>query len=323
MHLNPTTGALAHLHFSDLPSLLDVGDVLVLNDTKVMNARFLATRATGGKVEVFLLEPLTGHEWLVLLRPASRLQVGERIQLGEQLVAVILEKHVMEGRHRIALESPLPIDDAIARFGHSPLPPYIHPEGGPKLSPDDYQTVYAKSVGAVAAPTAGLHFTEALMDALIQKGVLIETLTLHVGYGTFTPIEVANITDHQMHPERYSIREEVAERLTRAKTEGRRIVAVGTTSARSLESAWNGDKFQCGDKSTSLYITPGYTFRAVDGLVTNFHLPKSSLMVLVSALAGVALIREAYTTAIAQHYRFYSFGDAMLIGPTQCSDRVC
>lgn len=304
----------AHHIFAQLPDLLQPGDVLVFNDTQVIKARLFAKRKTGGSIEVFLLKPLGNQgEWQVLLNPARRLKIGEVLTIAPDFLCVVKEK--LPVGFAVALESPGSVYDALEQYGHLPLPLYIHPNQEANAFQKNYQTIMAKHKGAVAAPTAGLHFTEALLTALKAKGIQIETVTLHVGYGTFQPMSATYIQDHHMHAEYYELSAKTAQALNQAKQEGRRILAVGTTSARTLETVCHEGRFEAKKGETALFIYPGYRFGAIQGLITNFHLPQSTLLLLVAALIGKDLMQKVYQEAIAQKYRFYSFGDGMLLLP--------
>ncbi len=325
MRLDRASGRLTHAMFPDLPALLRRGDLLVLNDTRVFPARLLGHREPGkGAVECLLiarLEPASaaaGEErWRALVSPGARLSPGTRLVFegpAARLDGEVLERADNGRIVRLATADGSPVMAAIAALGHMPLPPYIkRPDAASDR--ERYQTVYARHEGSVAAPTAGLHFTPALFAALAAAGIEHTTITLHVGYGTFQPVRAELVADHQMAGESFAVGGAAAAALTRARAEGRRIVAVGTTSTRTLESlhldADGRVPAQSGD--TALFISPGYQFRMVQGLVTNFHVPKSSLLMLVSAFAGVEAIRRAYLEAVAARYRFYSYGDAMLI----------
>lgn len=301
--------------FGALSDLLQPGDVLVLNNTSVFPARLYGTSSTGAKVEIFLVNPLGRLEWEALARPAKRLGVGKRIIFDENLSAGVIERR--EGG-TVVLQFDAgdgSLDDAIDRVGRTPLPPYIQRDSS-ALDEDRerYQTVYAKHRGAIAAPTAGLHFTPEIIAQLRANGVETVEITLHVGYGTFEPIRAERLEDHRVQPERYEIDENSAEILNRAKDEGRRVIAVGTTTTRTLEYNFNKhSRFAAETGMADITILPGYSFRAIDGLLTNFHLPKSSLLVLVSTFAGRDLIMDAYRHAVDERYRFYSYGDCMLI----------
>jgi S-adenosylmethionine:tRNA ribosyltransferase-isomerase len=313
--------------FSELPDLLHPGDVLVLNETRVIPARLQAVRQTGGRVEVLLCEPKhmqretpaiersASHRWLALLRPSKRIREGERLRFlaGEdELGFAIVGERVEEGMRAIELHLSLPHDAFLQRAGRLPLPPYIHNESDEAQR--RYQTVFARIPGSIAAPTAALHFTPELLDAVQNRGIEIAKIALHVGIGTFAPVRTELVDDHRMHSERYRVPQNAADCIGRAQKEGRRIVAVGTTVVRALEGcvAERG-ALQPGEGSTSLFITPGFQFRAVDAMITNFHLPRSTLLMLVSAFAGRDRILRAYRAAIERRYRFFSFGDAMLL----------
>lgn len=304
------SGAVEHKHFYDLIDELHQGDVLVFNDSRVIPARLYGKKSpTGGKVEVLLLTPVGEDTWEVLVKPGKRALPGAVIEFPEGLTCQILDRTDFGGRI-VKFEYDGVFDDIIDKIGEMPLPPYIHE----KLEdPDEYQTVYARERGSAAAPTAGLHFTDELLERIKAKGVELVFVTLHVGLGTFRPVEEENIEDHEMHSEFYSITEEAAQTINRAKAEGRRIVAVGTTSIRTLESAGMTGMLQAGSGWTNIFIYPGYTFHIVDALVTNFHLPESTLLMLISAMSTREKILKAYEIAVQEKYRFFSFGDAMFI----------
>lgn len=311
--LDKHTGLLTHRHFPDIVQQLNLGDCLVLNDTRVLPARLLGRKAGGGAVvEFVLLKPLAHHlEWEVLARPGKRLAVGAQVEFGDgELTAEILGNTEAGGKIvRFALEGDF--HEALDRLGQMPLPPYIKEQLEDK---ERYQTVYSKHVGSAAAPTAGLHFTPELLQEIREKGVNIAFLTLHVGLGTFRPVQVDDISDHKMHSEYYVLSQESADLINQSRVQGGKIVSVGTTSTRTLETIAD-ESGQVRESSgwTDIFIYPGYKFKVVDGLITNFHLPKSTLIMLVSALAGRENILHAYHEAIAHRYRFFSFGDAMLI----------
>ena len=322
MRLDRVSGDVTHGVFGDLPGLLRAGDLLVLNDTRVFPARLLGRREPGGgAVECLLvarLETAPGEErWRALVSPGARVGVGARLVFdgpGGRLEGEVVERS--DAGRIVCLSTPdgSPVMSAIERLGHMPLPPYIkRPDEASDR--DRYQTVFARHEGSVAAPTAGLHFTPETLAALDRAGVERTTLTLHVGYGTFQPVRSEFVADHRMGSEAYEVGPAAAAALSRARAEGRRVVAVGTTSTRTLESLTIQPDGHIAPASgeTALFITPGHAFRVVDGLVTNFHVPRSSLLMLVSAFAGVEAIRHAYREAIAARYRFYSYGDAMLI----------
>ena len=304
--------------FERLPDFLRAGDALVINDSKVIPARLHGKKHTGGAVEVLLLSRVSGdtplmQTWEVLLRPAKRLSVGDRIGFAEGCEARVGAR-VSEKKWLLDFTVTMPFARFLERHGKAPLPPYIKRRKGDGHSPEEdvrrYQTVYARQPGSVAAPTAGLHFTDEVLGALRDRGVAVVPVTLHVGYGTFLPIETASVEDHVMEAEFYRIGEEEAERVNRAE----RVVCVGTTSARAIEAAADGKgRVSPAAAWTRLYIYPGYRFRRVGALLTNFHLPMSSLFLLVCALAGRDLMQSAYRQAIGERYRFYSYGDCMLI----------
>lgn len=309
--LDRQSGTVRHRYFYDLPELLDPGDLLVLNDTKVLPARLFAQKPTGGQLELLLINPLDDKTWNCLVKPAKRARVGTQLELGGDLRGEVRAEGE-EGLRTITFSlGGDEFQEAIAEIGEMPLPPYIHER---PADPGRYQTVYAARPGAVAAPTAGLHFTPELFEALEAKGVGRVQLTLHVGIGTFRPVSVERVEEHKMHGEYYHIDEVAAAVINTARAAGRRIVAVGTTAVRVLETAAREDgTIVAGSGWTDIFIYPGYRFRAVDKLITNFHLPRSTLLMLVSAFAGRELILAAYEEAVARKYRFFSFGDAMLI----------
>ncbi len=298
-------------HFSQITSLIAPGDLLVLNTTRVRHARLLGTRPSGAPAEVLLIHPGADGAWVAMGKPGSALQPGKRVELGDGVAVETVE--VLPDGHRLVRFIGAVAEDAIARFGRLPLPPYITRD---PTEQDEvrYQTVYAREAGSVAAPTAGLHFTPAILDALSAKGVLISGLDLQVGPGTFKPVEVEDPRDHPMHPEAYEISPRLAAMVEVVREQGGRVWAVGTTVVRALESAADQTgAVKAGRGETRLMITPGYCFRVVDRLLTNFHLPRSTLLMLVSAFGGGDLIKAAYAHAVSQRYRFYSYGDAMVI----------
>lgn len=313
MVINRHKRSLSHQLFSNILNYLTPNDVLVLNNTKVIKARLFANRKTGGSIELFLNTPITDTKWSVLLKPAKRVKEGETLYFDHNNTVSILEKHSDYAIGQFNLSTSF--SEFTNRYGELPLPPYIRSQMSPKnigMLEESYQTIYAKTPGAVAAPTAGLHFTELLLQQIKQMGVQVETITLHVGLGTFQPITTNNVQHHRMHKESYFIDPDTAARLTNAIGK-KRIVAVGTTSVRTLESAFKNGIIQTGKSETQLFIYPGYQFNVVNAMITNFHLPKSSLLLLISAFSGTSLIQKAYSEAIEKEYRFYSFGDAMFI----------
>jgi len=303
-----------HQRVIDLPKLLRNGDLLLLNDTRVIPARLYGRRPTGRRFELLLLRELDGGCWESLLRPGARARVGERLELADGGEVFLLERRD-EGRWAVRFEPPLELD-RLDRIGEMPLPPYIErPRGATAADRITYQTVYASTPGAVAAPTAGLHFTRDLLDEIVGRGIELAYVTLHVGLGTFRPVTAERVSDHRMHSEWYRFSGETADAVNQAIAAGRRIVCVGTTSVRALEGAFvvGEGKILPGEGWTDIFITPGFEFRGVGAMLTNFHLPKSTLLMLVSALAGRDRILSAYREAIASKYRFFSYGDAMLI----------
>ncbi len=316
MHLCSKAQTIEHKHFYDIVDLLDENDFLVLNDTKVFPARVFAQKKTGANIEIFLLKELEPKVWEVLLKPAKRVKIGDELFVGGKLKAKLLEKDDESCKVELSYEGN--IYEVLDEIGQMPLPPYIER----RLSNDDlkkldyerYQTVFANKAGSVAAPTAGLHFTKEILKKLEEKGVDCAYLTLQVGLGTFRPVKTENILEHKMHSEEFEITQDAADKINNAITQGKNIVCVGTTSVRTLETAVAqfGEIKACRSHS-ELFIYPGYEFKIVNKILTNFHLPKSTLLMLVSAFAGKDFIFKAYKTAIAEKYRFFSYGDCMLI----------
>lgn len=311
--LSRTTGQISHKIFRDIVDMINPGDCLVLNDTKVIPARLIGTKEkTGGAIEMLLLKRINTTDWEVALKPGKRAKEGARFEFGEngELRAEILS--IVEGGNRIVrFEYEGLFENVLDKLGQIPLPGYITKELGDKTM---YQTVYAKYDGSAAAPTAGLHFTEELLDKIRSKGIDTAFVTLHVGLGTFRPVKTENIEEHKMHSEHFQISADAAEKINRARKNGKRVIAVGTTSCRTLESAADSDGFVAPcEMDTSIFIYPGYKFKAVDALITNFHLPKSTLMMLISAFCGRDKVMNAYEEAKKNGYRFFSFGDAMFI----------
>ena len=309
--LGKTDGSIAHRHFYDLPELLRPGDCLVMNDSRVIPARLFGTRPTGGSVEVVLLRDLGGGDWECLTRPGRKTQPGTRLSFGDGVLNAQVVQARPDGNKVLHFEYEGIFLEILDKLGQMPLPPYIKAE---LKDPERYQTVYARDPGSAAAPTAGLHFTTELLEKLSDMGVKQAFVTLHVGLGTFRPVKEENIEDHPMHAEYCVISKETAKIVNEARSAGRRIIAVGTTSCRTLESFAREDG-TLEEKSgwTDIFIYPGYRFRAIDALITNFHLPESTLIMLVSALAGRENVLNAYKEAVNERYRFFSFGDAMFI----------
>ncbi|MCA6607348.1 tRNA preQ1(34) S-adenosylmethionine ribosyltransferase-isomerase QueA [Bacillus safensis] len=313
MVLNKQTGAITHDTFSQIIDYFQKGDCLVLNNTRVLPARLFGMKEdTGAKVELLLLKQEEGDNWETLVKPAKRVKKGTVITFGDGRLQAVCTEEMEHGGRKVEFQYTGIFYEVLESLGEMPLPPYI------KEQLDDrerYQTVYSKEVGSAAAPTAGLHFTTELLDALKAKGVHIAFITLHVGLGTFRPVSAERIEEHEMHAEFYEMNEETADELNRVRKEGGRIISVGTTSTRTLETiaSVHDGEFKASSGWTSIFIYPGYTFKAIDGMITNFHLPKSSLIMLVSALAGREHVLKAYNEAVKEEYRFFSFGDAMLI----------
>lgn len=310
MVLNRKNKTVEHKKFSDIVDYLTENDVLVLNDTKVIPARLIGEKIdTKAVIEVLLLKDMGNNTWECLAKPQKRVKIGSIISFGDGLLkAKCIEKFDMGICHFEMIYEGILVE-ILDKLGSMPLPPYIHEKLEDK---DRYQTVYAKNLGSAAAPTAGLHFTPELLEKIKAKGVELVFVTLHVGLGTFRPVEAEDLTNHVMHSEYYEITKEAAETLNNAKKAGKRIIAVGTTSTRTLESAYDNGFKECKN-DTSIFIYPGYEFKAIDAQITNFHLPKSTLIMLVSALAGKEFILDAYKKAVEEKYRFFSFGDAMFI----------
>jgi S-adenosylmethionine:tRNA ribosyltransferase-isomerase len=312
--LNRKSGKVEHRIFRDIVDYLREGDLLVLNDTKVIPARLYGKLPTGGKVELLLVRQVEPAVWEVMARPARKLKPGREVYFEGGLKGKVLE-YLPEGKRLVEFYLPEGREfmELLSEIGHVPLPPYVEREERPE-DRERYQTVFARKEGSVAAPTAGLHFTKELLKKLENKGVIIKWVTLHVGPGTFKPVKVERVEEHQMDYESYTVPEETALEVNRAKEEGRRVIAVGTTVVRTLESATEkSGRVKSGEGITNLFIYPGYKFKVVDALVTNFHLPRSTLLMLVCAFAGKEKVLNAYREAVKNGYRFYSFGDAMFI----------
>jgi S-adenosylmethionine:tRNA ribosyltransferase-isomerase len=309
--LDRSSKKLVHQHFYNLPDYLTKNDVLVVNETKVFPARLFGHKSTGGQVEIFLTEKVNSRTYQALLG-GRRLKIGETIWLAQKLKAKIIKD--LDGKTKVVEfnQSGARLAKTIVAIGQTPIPPYIKVKDSAKLR-QDYQTIYASKIGSAAAPTAGLHFTKPLLAKLKKKGIKIFKVTLHVSLGTFAPVEVKDITKHKIHQEWAEIDKSTAQELNKLKKAGQNIVAVGTTTARTLEAFTKNKKLMAGQRWVDIYIYPGYKFKFVDDLITNFHLPKSSLLFMVSALAGRNFIMKAYQKAIKLKYRFFSFGDAMFI----------
>ena len=303
------TGEIEHKHFYDLVNYLKPGDVLVFNDTRVIPARLHGTKDTGAHVEVFLLTRRDATDWEVLVRPGKKLQVGAKINFSDELSCEVIE-HTDFGGRVVRFKYDGIFEEILDRLGETPLPPYIT---APLEDKERYQTVYNRERGSAAAPTAGLHFTKELLQKIKEIGCEEVFVTLHVGLGTFRPVSEAKIEDHKMHKEFYTVSQEAADAVNKAKAEGRRIIAVGTTAVRTLEAAGADGQLHAGSSWTNIFIYPGYKFRLVDDLVTNFHLPQSTLLMLISALMGRENALDVYRQAVEERYRFFSFGDAMMI----------
>lgn len=312
MVLDRTTGKVEHRVFSDILEYLNPGDCLVINDTKVIPARLMGTKAgTGAAIEVLLLKRKSDDSWECLVKPGKKARPGAVIEFGDGLLKGEITDVVDEGNRIIKFHYEGIFEEILDKLGQMPLPPYITHALQDR---NRYQTVYAKNEGSAAAPTAGLHFTQELLQKIRDRGVEVASVTLHVGLGTFRPVKVENVEEHHMHSEFFCIEQEEADKINRAKANGGRIISVGTTSCRTLESAAEDDGYiPAKSGNTEIFIYPGYKFKAIDCLITNFHLPESTLLMLVSALAGKDNVMNAYEEAVRKQYRFFSFGDAMLI----------
>lgn len=311
MVLDKNTGEIEHKIFRDIIDYLQPGDCLVRNNTKVIPARLYGKKETGAKVEFVLLKNLEGDIWEAMVRPGNKLHSGAKVIFGDGLLRAEILETLQDGTRKVKFEYDGIFNEILDKIGLMPLPPYIHES---LKDNDRYQTVYAKYEGSAAAPTAGLHFTDELLKKIEEKGISIANVTLHVGIGTFRPVKEKNIEDHQMHTEHYYIKQEDADKINKAKLSGHRVIAVGTTSCRTIETiADEKGLVKACEGDTGIYIYPGYKFKCLDALITNFHLPESTLIMLVSALAGRENILNAYNEAVKEKYKFFSFGDAMFI----------
>ena len=311
MVLDRKTESIDHKIFRDVIDYLEPGDCLVINDTKVIPARLYGKKDTGANVEFLLLKRIEGDDWEAMVRPGNKLRPGSKVEFGDGLLKAEVLEVMPGGNRRVRFEYNGIFNEILDQIGLMPLPPYITEKLKDKSK---YQTVYAKYEGSAAAPTAGLHFTEELLEKVKEKGVDIAKVTLHVGIGTFRPVKVENVEDHSMHSEHFYIKKEEAEKINKAKETGHRVIAVGTTSCRVLESvADENGKVKEIEADTNIFIYPGYKFKCIDSLITNFHLPESTLIMLVSSLAGKDFVLRAYKEAVDQKYKFFSFGDAMII----------
>lgn len=311
MILDKITGDIEHKYFKDIKSYINEGDCIVINDTKVIPARLIGKKTTGAKIEILLLKRIDKDKWETLVYPGKKAKVGSKVYFGDGILNAFIEDSTDDGNRIVRFEYDGIFEEILDKLGQMPLPPYIKEKLEDK---NRYQTVYAKYDGSAAAPTAGLHFTPKLLDDIRQSKINIASITLHVGLGTFRPVKENNILEHKMHSEYYNIEKSQAEIINKTKLKGGKIIAVGTTSCRTLESAVNSDGLlEAKSGWTDIFIYPGYKFKITDNLITNFHLPESTLIMLVSALAGRDKIIKAYETAVKEKYRFFSFGDAMYI----------
>jgi S-adenosylmethionine:tRNA ribosyltransferase-isomerase len=312
MVLHRETKTIENKVFKDIIDYLKPGDCLVLNDTKVIPARLYGVKDTGAKVEFLLLKRIEGDDWEAMVRPGNKLKAGAKVTFGDGILNAEVLETLPGGNRKVHFTYDGIFNEILDQVGLMPLPPYI--KENKKEENEKYQTVYAKYEGSAAAPTAGLHFTEELLEKIKAKGIEIAKVTLHVGIGTFRPVKVENVEDHNMHSEHFYVKKEEAEKINKAKREGHRVIAVGTTSCRVLESVSDENGFMKEiETDTSIFIYPGYKFKCVDCLITNFHLPESTLIMLVSTLAGKDFVMEAYKKAVEEKYKFFSFGDAMFI----------
>ena len=310
MRLNRKTGEYQHKMFTDIVDILQPGDCLVINNTKVIPARLMGNLETGGEVELLLHQRISENRWEVLCRPGRKCQPGTKIIFGNGAIVATVDELAEDGLRNVTMTYDGDWDELLDQYGEVPLPPYVEE----KAELDRYNTVYAEHEGSVAAPTAGLHFTDEILEQIQAKGVEVVKITLHVGLGTFRPVKADDITEHQMHSEYYKVEEAAAETINRCKKNGGRLIAVGTTSCRTLESCvGENGQIMATTGWTDIYIYPGFEFKAIDGLLTNFHLPESTLIMLVSAFCDREHVLAAYQAAIDEEYRFYSFGDAMLL----------
>lgn len=311
MVLNRKDQSIEHKQFKDIIDYLEPGDCLVRNNTKVIPARLYGKKATGAKIEFLLLNQIEGDIWESIVRPGHKLKPGTEVEFGDGLLKATVLDIMPGGTRKVEFKYEGIFNEILDKIGLMPLPPYIHESLKDK---DRYQTVYARYEGSAAAPTAGLHFTPELFEKLKQKGVEVANVTLHVGIGTFRPVKVENVEEHHMHSEHYYIKQEDVEKINSAKKNGKRVIGIGTTSCRVLETIADEDGMvKPTEGDTQIFIYPGYKFKCLDGLITNFHLPESTLIMLVSALAGKEYIMKAYNEAVKERYRFFSFGDAMFI----------
>ena len=311
MVLDVKEQTIEHKKFKDIIDYLEPGDVLVRNNTKVIPARLYGKKETGAKVEFLLLNNIEGDVWECIVRPGNKLHVGTKVIFGDGILTADILEVMSGGTRKVEFHYDGIFNEILDKIGLMPLPPYIHEQLKEK---DRYQTVYAKYNGSAAAPTAGLHFTNELLEKIQKKGVAIANVTLHVGIGTFRPVKEETVEEHQMHSEHFYIKQEDVDKINQAKKSGKRVIAVGTTSCRVLETIADENGFvKPTEGDTQIFIYPGYKFKCLDGLITNFHLPQSTLLMLVSALAGKDFIMKAYNEAVKDKYRFFSFGDAMLI----------
>jgi len=310
LKLDKNTGEIEHKTFENILDYINEGDCIVFNNTKVIPARLFGSKDTGGKVEFLLLRNIEDDKWECLVKPGKKAKVGSEIIFGEGLLKAKVLEIIEDGKRIVEFSYDGIFNEILDKLGEMPLPPYITEKLDDK---DRYQTVYAKHEGSAAAPTAGLHFTNELIEKLKQKGVNVAFVTLHVGLGTFRPVKIENVLEHEMHSEFYIVDDEAASIINKTIDNGKKVISVGTTATRTLESSNKDGKVVAGSGFTNIFIYPGYEFQVIDGLITNFHLPKSTLIMLISAIVGREVVLNAYKEAVKEEYRFFSFGDAMLI----------
>ncbi|MBU2514897.1 tRNA preQ1(34) S-adenosylmethionine ribosyltransferase-isomerase QueA [bacterium] len=317
MVLDRKSHRIQHRHFHQFPDYLEPGSILVINDSRVLPARLPGKRASGGFIELLLVEPVEENTWSCKVKNSSRLKIGETLYLCDENLVAVLKEKTPSGECRVEFTETSDLFSDLEKYGYAPIPPYIHKarqdDGNRVQDLINYQTIYADTYGSIAAPTAGFHFTPAILKKIKDKEIEILTVTLNVGLGTFEPIRVDDVSKHIMHEEKFFISETVAQKIETGKKEGRKIVTVGTTTVRTLESAWDNGRLRTGHQKTSLFIYPSYQYKVADQVLTNFHLPQSTLLMLVCAFGGKDFVMNAYEQAVIERYRFFSFGDCMCL----------